>query len=229
MNPALLDNMQLIDKNTAFQILVRIAVLGVEIHIKGKDSSQIHKTRIKKNAARPVFFVLSPSIEFESGAEVTFKIIVDKKLYFLKTQVKQSASQYYFDHYTDFFELIRRKKPRFAIPELWSQSCKVQAMNSPADLKAPAEIIDLSRAGMRLLVRPSLPRFEINQLVHLYFKIYRRAEIMVVSKVIYLKKNEQGGPTLGLEFSDNSILIGNKIQNVCDDLAFFYTSENNLR
>lgn len=228
MTPALMDNLSRVDKNLAFLLLTKIANLGIDIHLKGKDSQQIFKSKLTRNPARKIFYISNTSIDFDLDTELTFKLIVDNKLFFLKTIIKKSTTQFYFEAFDGLFELIRRKKPRFPIPESWAQSAKIQALNAPSDLKAPADILDLSRAGIRLVVKPLLPKFEINQKVNLYFKIYRRAEIMIQSKIIYLKKNVEGGPTIGLEFIDSSILTGNKIQNVCDDLAFYYTSEASL-
>ena len=225
MSPPVLDDMLLIDKNIAFQILTRVANTGTEVHIKTKDSSQINKTLISRIPGRRIFYVTNPVLMFEQEEDITFKIIIDGKLFFLKTTLKRATSQFYFETYSNFFELVRRKKPRFLVPETWSQSANVQGVSPHPNLKAPADIIDLSRAGMRLRVRPLLPRFEIDQMVNLSFKIYRRAEITVLSKIINLKRNSEGGPTIGVQYAENTILIGNKIQNVCDDLAFFYTSE----
>ena len=228
MSPPVLDDMLPIDRNVAFQILTKVASTGTEIHLKAKDANQINKTLITRIPGRRIFYVTNPVLMFAPEEEITFKIIMDGKLYFLKANLQRSASHYYFDSFNNMFELVRRKKPRFKIPEHWSQAASVQSIDAPASLKAPADIIDVSRAGMRLVVRPLLPRFEINQLVRLNFKIYRRAEISIVCKIIYLRKNSEGGPTLGLQFAENSILLGNKIQNVCDDLAFYYTSEASL-
>src|SRR5690606_37016042 len=135
-----------------------------------------------------------------------------------------------FENFDHMFELVRRKKPRYAIPEHWAQSSRMQAVNAPVDLKSPGTILDMSRTGMRLYVRADLPRYQKNQTVNLYFKLYRRAEILVKSKIIYVHNDpDGGGPVVGLEFSDNSILVGNKIQNVCDDLAFYWTSEMEIQ
>lgn len=225
MTSPVLDDMLLIDKNIAFQILTRVANSGTEVHIKSKDSSQINKTLISRIPGRRIFYVTNPVLMFEQEEEITFKIIIDGKLFFLKTSLKRAVSQFYFETYSSFFELVRRKKPRYKVPETWSQSASVQGISPHPNLKAPADIIDLSRAGMRLRIRPLLPKFDANQMVNLSFKIYRRAEITVLSKIINLKRNVDGGPTIGIEYAENTILVGNKIQNVCDDLAFFYTSE----
>lgn len=224
-----MDNLSQVDKNTAYQILSRVAGHNIEINLKGKDNQTIYKTTLAKNSARRHYYIENRSLVFDVNAEITFKIIVDKKLYFLKTNIKKAASQFYFEHYEHLFELVRRKKPRFSIPEHWAQSAKIQGIHGPADLKSPAVIIDMSKAGMRLEVKSELPRYEINQPINLYFKLYRRAEILVKSKIIYLKNNKDTGPTIGVQFEDNSILISNKIQNVCDDLAFYYAAESDVK
>ncbi len=225
-----MDNLATVAKNETFQILSRVANGQVEIHLKEQESERIVKTTITKNAARKIFYIDNKSLSFDKNGIVTFKIIVDRKLYFLKTSMKKVSSEYFFENIEHMFELVRRKKPRYIVPDHWAQSAKVQGANTPIELKSPATILDLSRTGMRLYVRVDLPRFEKNQIVNLFFKVYRRAEILVKSRIIYVQHgSDGGGPIIGLEYSDNSILIANKIQNVCDDLAFYWTSELDVK
>lgn len=224
-----MDNLAQIEKNVAYQILSRIAANRFEVHLKEQEQDQISKTSLSKNSARKHFYLENKSLSFDKTQIVTFKIIIDRKLYFLKTTIKKNNSEYYFENIENMYELVRRKKPRYIVPDHWAQSAKVQAANTPIELKSPATILDLSRTGMRLYVRADLPRYEKGQTVNLYFKIYRRAEILVKSRIVYVQHSPAGGgPIIGLEYSDNSILISNKIQNVCDDLAFFWTSESDL-
>lgn len=220
------NNLASVDRNETFQILSRVANNRIEIHLKEQDSDAIVKTTLFKNAARKQFYVENKKLNFDKNNVVTFKIIIDKKLFFLKTTVRKGNQEYFFENFEHMFELIRRKKPRYMIPEHWAQMVRVSAADAPVNLKSPGTILDMSRTGMRLFVRSDLPRYQKNQIVNLYFKVYRRAEILVKSKIVYVQNDPDGGaPIVGLEFSDNSILIGNKIQNVCDDLAFYWTSE----
>jgi hypothetical protein len=221
-----MDNLAGIPRNETYQILSRVARNRIEIHFKEQDSDRVVKTTLFKNAARKIFYVENNKVSFEKNNVVTFKIIIDRKLYFLKTTVRKGNAEYFFENFDHMFELVRRKKPRYIIPEHWAQTVRIQAVDAPVDLKSPGTILDMSRTGMRLFVRADLPRYQKNQTVNLFFKLYRRAEILVKSKIIYVQNGpDGGGPIVGLEFSDNSILIGNKIQNVCDDLAFYWTSE----
>ena len=219
-----MENLTHIERNEAYQILSRVAAGRAEIAFKIKDMAQIYKTAIVKNGTRRHFSIESKNVNLEADDEVTFKILVQDKLYFLKTNIKKATQYFYFDQLGEMFELVRRRKRRFAIPTHWSKSARMQPVSNANDSKSPITVLDISRAGMRLTVKSDIPRYEAGQYVNLYFKIYRRSEILVKSKVIHVKKSSQGGATIGLEFADNSILIANKIQNVCDDLAFFYAA-----
>lgn len=221
-----MDSLTSIDKNEAFKILTRIASGNVEVSFKLHGSNKIYNTVLEKNIARKQFYLTGVASELDISQEATIKIILDRKLYFLKTNLKKATVQYYFENYDHFFELVRRKKPRFVIPEHWAQTAKIQALYSPVEIKSPASIIDLSRTGMRLQVKAEIPRYEVNQIVNLYFKVYRRAEMLIKSKIIHLRPTSESGPIIGLEYADNSILIANKVQNICDDLAFYWTSES---
>jgi hypothetical protein len=219
-----MENLTQLERNEAYQILSRVAAERSVVVFKIKDKAQIYKTVLVKNGPRRHFSLENKGLSLEADDEITFKIVVDGKLYFLKAKIKKAVHYFYFDQLDEMFELMRRRKRRFIIPAQWSQSARMQPVDSVGDFKSPITVIDISRAGMRLSVKSDLPRYEAGQYVNLYFKIYRRSEILVKSKVIHVKKSSHGGATVGLEFSDNSILIANKIQNVCDDLAFFYAA-----
>ncbi len=220
-----MNNLQAVERNEAYQIMSQVAEKEIEIHAKIKDKEQIYKTKLQNNNVRRYFYILNKGIPFTANNEVTFKIIYLNKLFFLKVNVKQISQKYYFDRLTDFFELIRRKKKRLNVPVQWAQSAQIHSHKAALDLKSTAVVLDISKAGIRLHVQADLPRYEIGEQVNLYFKIYRRAEILVKSRVVHVKALTAGGAQLGLEFSDNSILIANKIQNVCDDLAFYYAAQ----
>ncbi len=223
---SVMDSLSQVDKHEAFQILSRVSAGQTELSFKVQNSEKIFKTKLDRNVARRQFYLTNQDLDFDLKSEITFKILLDRKLFFLKTTFKKGALQFFFENTDNFFELVRRKKPRFLIPEHWAQSAKIQGIGSPAEIKSPGAIIDLSRTGLRLDIRAELPRYEKGQMVTLYFKVHRRAEIKVQSKIIYLQSRSGSGPVIGLEYTDTSILIANKIQNICDDLAFYWTSES---
>ena len=113
MSPPLLDDMLLIDRNVAFQILTKVCNTGTEIHLKAKDSNQINKTLISRVPGRRVFTVTNPVLMFEPEEEITFKIIIDDRLFFLKTSLKRSASQFYFE------PLRQPGRERLDQPDIW--------------------------------------------------------------------------------------------------------------
>jgi hypothetical protein len=225
---SIMENLSKVDKYETLQILNKAAARKIEVSIKTENSEKVYNTRLEKNPVRKLFYIDHDNLVFDANLDVTLKLIVDQRLFFLKTTIKKAKDKFYFETLEEMYELVRRKKPRFTLPEKWTQAAHLQGASSPIELKSAAKIIDLSKAGVRVKVEADLPKYEINQVVNFYFRVHRRAEILVKSKVIYLKNNKNGGPTVGLEFSDNSILIANKIQNVCDDLAFFYAHESDL-
>jgi hypothetical protein len=221
-----MENLSKVDKNETLQILNKVAYKKSEISLKTESSEKVFNTRLEKHPVRRLFFIDHTNLVFDPNLVVTFKVILDQRLFFLKTTIKIANDKYYFEALDAMYELVRRKKPRFVIPEKWNQSAHMQGASNPIELKSLAKIIDISKAGVRVKVEADLPKYEINQVVNFYFRVHRRAEILVKSKVIYLKTSKSGGPIVGLEFSDNSILISNKIQNVCDDLAFYFAHES---
>jgi hypothetical protein len=83
---------------------------------------------------------------FDANLDVTLKLIVDQRLFFLKTKIKKANDKFYFETLEEMYELVRRKKPRFTLPEKWTQAVHLQGASSPIELKSAAKIIDLSKA-----------------------------------------------------------------------------------
>jgi hypothetical protein len=222
---SILNQLELVDKADALLILNKASDAGLVIQLKMAAEKRIINATLQKSSSKKQFYLGDKFLLLEADSEVTAKIIIENKLFFLKTVVKKFDQGFYFDNFDNLFELIRRKKPRFAIPLQWSQTALIQAADSETDPKVSVFIHEMSAAGMKLEVKTDLPKFEKNQKIRIQFKVFRRAEVLVSAKIIHVTKSKVGGPTIGVEFSEASKLVENKIQNVCDDLAFFYTSE----
>lgn len=226
-----------VERYSSYQILQKVIKTNTEIHIKIAEKNRIIKAKLKKIGERRHFYVVAPVDAFHDIPEITAKIIFNGKLYFLKTELKRFQGGVYFESYEHMFELVRRKNPRFQIPEQWPQSAQIQTTDTTIIqpkkvtylelsklLKSVATITEMSKSGMKMNIAAEVPRYDKNQIINIRFKIFRRAEIQILGKIIHLKKNVAAGPTIGVQFMDETILIKNKIQNVCDDLAFFYTA-----
>lgn len=214
-----------INSNLALEVLGYVVEFGTDIQIKIFGVNKIISTKLKRIGVKKKHLYVIPKKDlFENKSQITIKIIINDKLFFLKTDVKKHEGYYCFDSCEHLYELVRRKKPRFSIPMQWSQSAVIQSSASAHELKTAANIIEMSTAGMKLRINAELPRYEMNQIINLKFKIFRRADIQLKAKIIHLRKNISTGPTVGLQFIDDSVLIKNKIQNICDDLAFFHTA-----
>lgn len=236
---SILKDLAQVERYASYQVLHQVIATRTEVQVKIADNSRIIRTTLKKIGERKHFYMTSAPDLFVDRVEVTIKIIIQDKLFFLKTEIKKFQGAVYFDTYENMFELIRRKNPRFHVPKQWPQSAyiqltdsliiqpkKIQYLELTKSLTALATIQEISKSGMKLNIAAEIPRYEKNQTIIIRFKIFRRAEIQVHAKVIHIKKNAETGPTVGVQFMDDSILLKNKIQNICDDLAFFYTAQN---
>lgn len=225
MRSNILNELVLIEKNKAYQILNRAADYRTDIQLKITGENKIYSVQLQKIGMRKHFYIREKNHQFDAQTEVTAKIIIENNLYFLKTKIKRNDQSYYFDDFEHLFELVRRKKPRFSIPEKWSQSAVIQGTKTPYELKSAARIVEMSKAGMKLEVKAELPSYEKNQNIKLKFKLFRRGEVEIRAKIIHVKKSKSAGPVIGVQFEDDSALLKNKIQNICDDLAFYFASE----
>lgn len=224
---SIINDLAPVEKNKAYLALNRVVDLMIKIQIKVKDDQRVYNCYLKKMNSRRHFYITeAPALA--PNSEITIKIIVDERLFFLKTTIKKSEGYFYFDEFDNFFELIRRKKPRFRIPKKWKQSGHIQSLATPYELKSGVEIIEMSKAGMKLRVQPELPRYEDDMEIKIAFKVFRRAEISLKAKIVHLKKSRDGGPVIGIKFSNVDTITQDKIQNVCDDLAFFHASESGV-
>lgn len=224
----ILDALVQVEKNRAIQILNKAATLNIEIQIKVINEEKVLFAKLKKIGQRKHFYITSNASILESKPEATLKIIFLNKLFFLKTNIKKYNDDYYFENYENFFELVRRKNPRFQIPLNWPQSAMIQSVETVNGLRSLAIILEMSKSGMKLTIVPVLPRYDKNQVIKLKFRVFKRGEIALSAKIVHLKKNVVGGPTIGIQFTEDSILLKNKIQNVCDDLAFFYVAVDDV-
>ncbi len=228
-----------VERYASYRVLHQVVNTNTEILIKIPDKNRIIRATLKKIGERKHFYIVAPTDSFVNNPDITLKIIFDDRLYFLKTALKKFQGGVYFDSYENLFELVRRKNPRFPIPKQWAQSAHLQLQGGSViqpkhinyqdlskTLKSLASISEISKSGMKLNIATELPRYEKGQVVTLNFKIFRRAEIQINAKIVHLKKNVASGPTIGVQFLDSTILLKNKIQNICDDLAFYYTARS---
>lgn len=222
---SILNNLEKIDKAQTLTTLNSVQALQIPIHLKFADQKKVYSVRLIRSAQQKHFRLDNLKREDLSDAEATLKIIDGDRLYFLKTHIRKNEESYYLDGIDNFFELVRRKKPRFKIPSHWSQSAEIQASGGP---RVQADIHEVSVMGMRLKISPVIPRFEKGQKIKIRFKIYRRAELTIEAEIIHLQKSSEGGPVVGLRFTSVTNMQQNKLQSVCDDLAFFYASESKV-
>lgn len=214
-----------ISKSQAFRILAKTASYGFTLPFKILNEQKIFRTRLRPNG--DAFFLLSQQDELRQNPEIAIKLILENQIFFLRTAIKQANGHYYFDNYEHLYELIRRKKPRFNIPELWSQTASFLSLSPDSSGSVvDGHIVEMSEIGMQLRygARADLKK---GHKIRLKFKVFRRAEVSVEAKVIYIKESSTKLKTMGVEFSGDNTLALNKIQNVCEDLAFFYAAEKN--
>lgn len=220
----ILEQLVKLEKAEAFNVLTRASHSRSALQIKPSSSQKVINIKLNRTTGQRNFRIISDHAGPLVGEDVTVKVSLDSRLFFIKSTVSQDGHGLFLSGYENFFELVRRRRPRFRIPDSWSQQAVIHALDTSYDIKSKAHIIELSSEGMKLVVDPELPRYEKNQNIKVFFKIFRRAEVVVHARVVHIKKNTSGGPTLGVQFVPVSKLVQNKIQNVCDDLAFFYAA-----
>lgn len=208
----------------AADILQRISSEGARVQMKILGSEVVHSVRLRMSLDKKIFHVQYKGPAFQKRDLLTFRIDMESQIYFFKTEGLVDTKTISLSPTDPIYELVRRKEPRFKVPEKWPQFGMVLSA-AKRELKSLASIVEISFSGMRVTLMPELPRFEVNQLVRIEFKIYKRAQVSVMGTVRHSRKNKFGGPTLGIEFDNVQPLTQSKIQNICDDISFYYTHQ----
>lgn len=223
-----LNDFKPIDKVVAAEILNLVINSALVLQIKIPTDKRIISSSIKLSRTKHRYILTKSSDILPRQSEATIKILLPANLYFLKTTIMNAEGGCYFDDISHLFELIRRKSNRYPIPRDWTQFAQVQLATSNNSLKTLAHIIELSKTGMRMRLSPEIPRYEKNQIIRVKFKIHRRGEINLNAKIVHLKRNNEGGPTIGIQFMNLTELNSNKLQNLYDDLAFHHIARPQL-
>ncbi len=154
------------------------------------------------------------------GQECAFSFKVDTRVYFFKTKVKKQAGDVVIKTDFDLFELVRRKDVRHKIPYEWPQSAAV-LIDSKKEKKIAANIMDLSRSGIRLQLLAQLPEFKVGRSITFTIKIHRRAVAQINGVVKHSKRLPNQLPVIGVEFVDLTRVLEDRILNICNDIVRF--------
>ncbi len=205
----------------ANDLISRISHDKVRIQMKVFGSDEVYSVKIRPSAEENIFILQYRGNEFSRHEMLTFRLDMDARMYFFKTEGIAQTKSITLNTKIAIYELIRRKEPRFKVPESWPQFAMV--LSSPQkNIKSLARISEISQSGTRLILKPELPRFEIGQKIKIQFKIYKRAQVAVLGTIRHVRKNKSSGPTLGISFELVPVLSQSKIQNICDDIGFYY-------
>lgn len=219
MSADILNFLNEVEPETARKVFSYIRRRDVKVQFKTPSHQKVETVQfLATESANKINLIFKN--KFESlDEEITFKIIVGTDVYFFKGKVVSEDKEYYIYGPFKIFKLMRRKSKRFAIPENWLQ---IGFIVSPQKrtLNSKIQILEISSTGMRFVVYPQLPLYKKKQQIELNFKIQKRSSITVDAIIMHAKYNKLGGPILGVEFVLDNPLIKNKIQNICDDLAY---------
>ena len=171
--------------------------------------------------------MLSGKLALHDKSLATFKFTIEGDVYFFKTLIIEENKKNFLEKNVTIYKLVRRKERRYKIPEHWTQLALILA-SEKNKLNTRTEIIEFSQSGIKIHTMNDFLRFDKEQIIKVQFKIYKRAEITATGIIRHIRRSKAGGFTLGIEFVKNAALTQTKIQNVCDDLSFYYTHRAGL-
>lgn len=154
------------------------------------------------------------------GKDCAFSLKVDTQVYFFKTKVRKLNGEIFLKTDFDLFELVRRKEVRHKVPYEWPQNAAL-VLGSKRDKRLAANIVDLSKSGIRLQLLAQLPEFRTGQRVAFTLRIHRRAIAYINGIVKHSKRVSGQLPVIGVEFFELTPIIADKVLNICNDIVRF--------
>lgn len=204
-------------KFESLNLLKECALDRTKIFVVQENQVQAFSCMLDEQFSENKFYIQTEKRKLDLDKYYSFCFKILGKIYFFKSHLQQDLRGTYFSSDTYVHELQRRKHTRFDIPDEWFQRCFLY-QDTKRDRKIGANIINISWSGIRILVGPQLPEFKLHQQIQISVRLHRRAEFVIRGEIIYMKKNKNTGPVLGVQFIKMSYLLDSKIQNVCEDL-----------
>lgn len=219
MNADILDYLSETDVTIQKKVFAFIRRREVIVQFKTPENQKVETVQfVATESANKINLVFKNDVDLRNQ-DITFKIKIGTDMYFFKARVVFENRAYFIYGPFKIFKLMRRKNTRFEIPEAWAQGSYILSPQKKT-LNSKIKILEISNTGIRILVYPQLPRYEKKQQIQISLKIQKRAPFFIDGIIKHAKYNKTDGPTLGVEFNLENTLIKNKIQNICDDLAY---------
>lgn len=219
-----LEFMSEVSEATTDKIFNRLAKDKISVFAKLNNKDVIVSGAFLPTESKAHYFFNTKSLKVEDEAPATFKITLGKNIYFFNSDVKEVDKKFLIKKPAHVYELKRRKEERFYIPSGWDQFALVLTPEKTS-FNSTAKILEISSSGIKLAIVPEIPRFEMNQKVKMQIKIHKRATFVVNGIIRHVKKNKNSGPTVGVEFYNESNLTKSKVSNICDDLLYYYAQD----
>lgn len=208
-----------VDSDTIKKVFAYIRRRDVKVQFKTASEQKIATVRfLATESTNKINLIFKTDFEL-LNQEITFKIPIGTDVFFFKSTVVSEDRELYMYGPFQVFKLVRRKATRFVVPADWEQTGHIVSPQKKT-LNSKVNILEISNAGMSMVVIPQLPKYEKNQQIQISFKIHKRSAVVVDGIIKHAKYSKLGGPTIGVEFIFENALTKNKIQNICDDLAY---------
>lgn len=221
---SVLEYMSEVSEAVTDKIFSRLAKEKINVFAKLNNKDVIVSGAFAATESKTHFFFNTKSLKVEDEAPATFKISIGKSIYFFNSDVREVDKKFLIRKPVHVFELKRRREERFSLPKDWDQFALVLTPERTS-FNSTAKILEISSSGIKLTVVPEIPRFELDQKVKMQIKIHRRATFVVNGIIRHVKKNKNSGPTIGVEFYNESNLTKSKVGSICDDLLYYYAQE----
>lgn len=156
-------------------------------------------TTIKSNQ----FFSLFKFSDFPFKNEpITCLFTVKEEVYFFKSFLNNTNTDYTIDLPTDIYQLQRRNDYRVSIPVGLYYASEIRSLNDQSK-KIKIEIRDISLGGCQLLINKGSEDFKSGDLIDIYIKIDRFEFSQLAMTIKHVKEVEsQNYSLIGASFTD---------------------------
>ncbi len=221
MSTSIAEYLDQLDERRSLEVLQKCYSQKASLIFKADNSAQMIKANIDSFSNKKVILKFDqPDVVISEHQAKSIKFNIGTEVFFTKVLIKRFMNNYYFDISAQVIKLKRRQETRYFIPKKWPQSANIVNYAVTAKL-IPCQIHDISASGIR--IETSLPQitFSKEDLLHIRFSIYKRAEIRCEAVIHFILQHEKMGSILGLEFVMLKPLQREKIQSLVDDIIQF--------
>lgn len=206
-----------LEANKAFEVLNNCFTVGSDLTIRNEFEPNPLSAKISFFADSKIFLETEHAEKMATfKGQTSIKFFIGSEVYFIKTTLEVVEKQICFDQSAKVVQLLRRKEPRYNIPEKWNQTAAIWSIE--LRIKNQAKVINFSLSGCRFEVPRLSLDLSLGDQIRLQYQIFKRANVVCDAIVRFITHKPNGSAVLGLEFTNLQKGHKSRIESIVGDL-----------